>query len=379
MESLPNILCLLGTRPECIKMAPVIMALRNAAFCRITVLNTGQHRELTKQALGLFGLESDFDLDVMSSNQSLADLSARIVMKLDAFLVHTQPDMLLVQGDTTSVLAGALAAFYRRIPIGHVEAGLRTHDLHAPFPEEFNRVVTSLVSAVHFAPTESARANLLKEGVSPEAVHVTGNTVIDALLSVAERDEPCGFPTRPDRRLILVTAHRRENFGEPIREICRALKELHGRFPDIEFVYPVHPNPNIREPVMGSLSSLERIHLLPPADYGLLVGLMKRSTLVLTDSGGIQEEAPALGKPVLVMREQTERPEAVAAGVAKLVGSNARQIVEQVSRLLTDAAAYREMARGISPYGDGRAALRIAEHCERLVANLKARGGGDIS
>ena len=364
----PKVVCVVGTRPECIKMAPVIIALQAANFCDVVVLNTGQHRDLTRQALNLFGLNSDFDLDVMSENQSLAGLSARLLTNLDAFLAEQHPDLLLVQGDTTSVYVAALAAFYRRIPVGHIEAGLRTHDLRKPFPEEFNRIVTSLISAIHFAPTESAKANLLREGVPEVAIHVTGNTVIDALLAVAKRDYACDFPTNADRRLVLVTAHRRENFGSPIREICRALGELHDRFPDVEFVYPVHPNPNIREPVTAHLSTLERIHLVPPANYSMLVGLMKRATVILTDSGGIQEEAPALGKPVLVMRDETERPEAVAAGVAKLVGSDARKIVEETSRLLTDAAAYRGMARGVSPYGDGRAAARIVELCRRLLA-----------
>jgi UDP-N-acetylglucosamine 2-epimerase (non-hydrolysing) len=363
-----KIACVVGTRPECIKMAPVIIALRAADIWDVVVLNTGQHRDLTRQALGLFGLEADVDLDVMAADQSLAGLSARILTRLDAWLAEEAPDLLLVQGDTTTVFVAALAAFYRRVPVGHVEAGLRTHDLRAPFPEEFNRVVTSLISAIHFAPTEGAKANLLKQGIAPDSIHVTGNTVIDALLAVAQRDDACDFPSRAGRRLILVTAHRRENFGQPIREICRALSELHDRFPDIEFVYPVHPNPNIRQPVMDSLATCERIHLLPPADYETLVGLMKNATLVLTDSGGIQEEAPALGKPVLVMREETERPEAVTAGVARLVGSDARRIVEATSRLLSDAAAYEQMARGVSPYGDGRAAYRIVEHCRRLLS-----------
>jgi len=261
-----KIACVVGTRPECIKMAPVITGLQMASFCDVLVINTGQHRNLSRQALILFGLQSNVDLDVMSVDQSLADLSARILTKLDALLAETHPDLLLVQGDTTSAYISALSAFYRRIPVGHVEAGLRTHDLRKPFPEEFNRVATSLMSTIHFAPTESAKANLLREGVPEGAIHVTGNTVIDALLAVAEMDHACDFPTRPNRRLILVTAHRRENFGNPIHEICRALRELHDRFPDVEFVYPVHPNPNIREPVTAHLSGLERIHLVPPAD-----------------------------------------------------------------------------------------------------------------
>lgn len=368
-SSRKTISCIVGTRPECIKMAPVIIALRAANFCDVFTVNTGQHRDLTRQALGLFGLVADFDFDVMASDQSIGGLSARILAKLDTWLAEQAPDLLLVQGDTTTVFCAALAAFYRRVPVGHVEAGLRTHNLRAPFPEEFNRVVTTLVSAIHFAPTESAKANLLKAGVSAGAIHVTGNTVIDALLTMAEQESPCAFPSQPGRRLILVTVHRRENFGQPIREICQALAALHDRFLDVEFVYPVHPNPNIRQPVMDSLATRERMHLLPPADYATIVSLMKRATLILTDSGGIQEEAPALGKPVLVLRDETERPEAVAAGVARLVGSDWRRIVEETSVLLTDKAAYQRMARGLSPYGDGRAAFRIAEHCQRLLAS----------
>jgi len=361
-----QILCLVGTRPECIKMAPVINALREQPWCRVTVLSTGQHREMTRSVLAAFGIGVDIDLDVMEPNQTLAGLTARVLVKLDPVLEQGAFDLLLVQGDTTSVMAAALSAFYRRVPIGHVEAGLRTGDIRRPFPEELNRVTAGLVTNLHFAPTAAARDHLLCEGKDPASVHVTGNTVIDALLEISRQDFPCAYPAE-GRRLVLVTAHRRENFGAPLVAICDAIRRLHDAHEDIEFVYPVHPNPNIRGPVHERLGELSRVNLVPPADYVDLVTLMKRATLVLTDSGGIQEEAPALGKPVLVLREETERPEAVAAGVARLVGADAECIVEEAGRLLDDEAAYRDMARGISPYGDGLAAGRIADLCQKFL------------
>jgi UDP-N-acetylglucosamine 2-epimerase (non-hydrolysing) len=350
-------------------MAPVIKALQKETWADPVVVSTGQHREMTHQILSLFDIRIDHDLDVMVPNQTLSGLSSRIFAKLDPVLESGKFDLILVQGDTTSVMVASLAAFYRRIPVGHVEAGLRTHDIERPFPEELNRVITGLVTKLHFAPTARARDNLLNEGKPAQSVHVTGNTVVDALLDVANRDFPCAFPTRPDRRLVLVTAHRRENFGEPILEICEALRELHDRFPDLEFVYPVHPNPNIREPVYQSLGNLERVHLTAPADYQDLIMLMKRSVIILTDSGGIQEEAPALGKPVLVLRDETERPEAVEAGVAKLVGANHKRIVQEATRLLTDEASYASMARAGSPYGDGQAARRIVALCNEFLSH----------
>lgn len=364
-----RILCLVGTRPECIKMAPVIKAFQREGWAEPIVVSTGQHREMTHQILSLFDIQIDYDLDVMVPDQTLAGLSSRIFARLDSFLETERFDLILVQGDTTSVMVAALAAFYRRIPIGHVEAGLRTHDIERPFPEELNRVVTGLVTSLHFAPTVRARDNLLNEGKPIQFVHVTGNTVVDALLDVANRDIPCRFPTQPDRRLVLVTAHRRENFGEPILEICAALRDLRDRFTDIEFVYPVHPNPNIRKPVYKSLGSLERVHLIAPADYQDLVMLMKRSVLILTDSGGIQEEAPALGKPVLVLRDETERPEAVETGVARLVGAKRKRIVCEAVRLLTNEAEYASMARAGSPYGDGQAAHRIVALCNEFLSH----------
>lgn len=362
-----RILSLVGTRPECIKMAPVIKALRNESWADPVIVSTGQHREMVHQILGLFDIGIDHDLDVMVPNQTLSGLSSGIFAKLDPILAEGEFDLILVQGDTTSVMVAALAAFYRRIPIGHVEAGLRTHDIERPFPEELNRLVTGLVTKLHFAPTERARDNLLREGKPPQSVYVTGNTVVDALLDVANQDFPCNFPIDPRNRLVLVTAHRRENFGEPIMSICSAIRDLHDRFPDLEFVYPLHPNPNIHEPVSKALNGLQRVHLIPPADYSLLITLMKRSTLILTDSGGIQEEAPALGKPVLVLREETERPEAVESGVARLVGARRDQIVAEAAKLLTDESEYALMARGGSPYGDGTAALQIVGLCKDFL------------
>jgi UDP-N-acetylglucosamine 2-epimerase (non-hydrolysing) len=363
----PVIGCIIGTRPECIKMAPVVQALRRRNSQQVLVISTGQHRELVQQTLAVFSIRVDVDLNVMTKNQSPATVSARVFEKLDVELSGVPMDLMMVQGDTTSVMVAALCAFYRQIPVAHVEAGLRTHNLHQPFPEELNRVVTSLVTSLHFAPTERARQNLLLERVPEQKIVVTGNTVIDALLQLSERELPCAYPSRLGRRLILVTAHRRENFGERLRSICAAIKRLHDWHGDLEFVYPVHPNPNVRAPVYQLLSGLERVHLIDPVDYVELVALMKASFLIMTDSGGIQEEAPALSKPVLVMRNETERPEAIEAGVAVLVGTNEDLIVSHVDRLLTDERAYRNMAQGASPYGDGRAAERIADACERFL------------
>lgn len=371
MNSVPvtrkRVLCLVGTRPECIKMAPVIKALRQSDWADAVVVSTGQHRELVSQILGIFAIAIDHDLDVMQPDQSLAGLSSRIFVKLDPLLVDAPYDLMLVQGDTTSVMVAALAAFYRQIPVGHVEAGLRTHDLMRPFPEELNRRVAGLVSNLHFAPTLSSSNNLLREHVDPSTIHITGNTVIDALLDVAARDLPCAYPSSPDRKLILVTAHRRENFGAPLLEICDAIRDLQNRYPELEFVYPVHPNPNVREPVYATLGNLDRVHLIPPADYEVLVALMRNAFAILTDSGGIQEEAPALGKPVLVLRDETERPEAVDAGVARLVGPHRERIVAAIEQLMTDDAEYARMARGGSPYGDGQAAGRIVEICRTYL------------
>lgn len=372
-----TVLCAIGTRPEAIKMAPVIQALRAAPWARCRVLSTGQHRELIDGMLRFFGIEPDLDLDVMRPGQSLVELTARLLPAVHDAIAAERPDMVLAQGDTTTVLATALASFYRKAPFGHVEAGLRTHRLDAPFPEEANRVLAGHLSALHFAPTPSARANLAREGIAASTIVVTGNTVIDALLATARRDVPIGVDLDPTRRLVLVTAHRRDSFGEPIRQICRAVGELHDRFPDVEFLWPVHPNPAIKPVVEAAMADRPRARLCEPLAYGPFVSAMKRATLVLTDSGGVQEEAPALGKPVLVLRAESERPEAIASGVARLVGHDPSLIVSLASRLLNDEEAYRLMARGVSPYGDGRAAGRIVDAVARFLGvaePLKAAG-----
>ncbi len=356
-----KILCVVGTRPEAIKMAPVILALQAAPWAEVRVLATAQHRQMLDQVLSLFAIAPDVDLDVMRPNQTLPALTARLVTALDACLLEEQPDALLAQGDTTTVMVAALAAFYRRIPFGHVEAGLRTGDLSNPFPEEMNRVLAGRLARWHFAPTASSRRNLLAEGIAEDEVFVTGNTVIDALLDVAERCEEAMPAVTPGKRLVLVTAHRRENFGEPFEQICRALRYLADCRQDLELLYPVHPNPNVKDVAYRLLGGHPRIRLCEPLDYLPFVAAMKRAYLILSDSGGVQEEAPALGKPVLVLRRETERPEAVSEGVVKLVGPDFDRIVSESLRLLDDPTAYRAMARGVSPYGDGRAAGRIRE------------------
>lgn len=360
---------MVGTRPEAIKMAPVILALKKEVWADVRVLATAQHRHMLDQVLSIFGIEPDIDLDIMRPNQALTTLTARLLLDLDDVLQAEQPDVVLVQGDTTTVMSAALACFYHRIPVGHVEAGLRTGDLLNPFPEEMNRVVTGRLARWHFAPTHSARDNLLREGIPDERIHVTGNTVIDALLSVVEQHPQVGLPLDPAKRLILVTAHRRENFGEPFREICRAIRHLADANEDIQILYPVHPNPNVHDVVHEMLAGHPRIILCPPLDYLPFVGAMRQAYLILSDSGGVQEEAPALGKPVLVLRRETERPEAVDEGVVKLVGPDYPRIVSETQRLLDDADAYRKMAKGVSPYGDGHAAERIVS-----VLNNALRG-----
>lgn len=361
-----KVLSVVGTRPEAIKMAPVIQALeaRPDQFEARTCA-TGQHREMLDQVLNLFGIEPQVDLDVMQPGQSPSQVAARVLLGLEPVLQAWRPDWVLVQGDTTTVMAAALCAHHNRVRVGHVEAGLRSYDRANPFPEEMNRVVADHVSDLHFAPTPQARDNLLREGIPARRVYVTGNTVIDALLAVAGRpwqpapDDPLSR-LDPARRLILVTAHRRENFGQPLAGICAALQSLAARS-DVQVVYPVHMNPNVSGPVHGALAGLPGVLLLPPVDYQRLVYLMKQSTLVLTDSGGIQEEAPSLGLPVLVLREVTERPEGVAAGTARVVGTDPDRIVAEATRLLDDPAAYRSMAQAVNPYGDGQAAQRIAQ------------------
>ncbi|GAA4999774.1 UDP-N-acetylglucosamine 2-epimerase (non-hydrolyzing) [Pseudoluteimonas lycopersici] len=356
-----RILAVVGTRPEAIKMAPVIRALQSAPWADVRVLATAQHRQMLDQVLDAFGIVPDIDLDIMAPNQTLPELTSRLLSKLDEVFARERPDAVLIQGDTTTVMTAAMAAFYRRIDVGHVEAGLRTGDLHNPFPEEMNRIVAGRLSRWHFAPTEGARDNLLREGFDPASVHVTGNTVIDALLDVVQRDTPLPVEVPEGRRMVLVTAHRRENFGAPFREVCLAIRDLADRHDDVHFVYPVHPNPNVSGPAREILGGHDRITLCPPMDYLPFVAAMKRAHLILTDSGGVQEEAPALGKPVLVMRRETERPEAVEAGVVKLVGPVRDAIVAEVSWLLDEPGAYAGMAKGVSPYGDGHASGRIAD------------------
>lgn len=367
-----RVLCVFGTRPEAVKMAPVVQELKRTEGVETFVSVTAQHREMLDQVLNLFGITPDVDLDLMRPDQSLAELSARIFQELDPVLTRLQPDWVLIQGDTTTVAITALLAYYRRIRVGHVEAGLRTYDKWQPFPEEINRRLAGVVADLHFAPTEWARQNLLREGVPSESVIVTGNPVIDALHFVANQPMPeatrrllkqLGIEGKigggdPRRKLILVTAHRRENFGRPLEHICHALRTLASRG-DVEIVYPVHLNPNVQEPVSRILGNTAHVTLLPPLDYLPLVHLMKHATLVLTDSGGLQEEAPTFGTPVLVLRAVTERPEGVEAGVLQLVGTEEAAIVQAASRLLDDAQAYSAMARAVSPFGDGHAAGRI--------------------
>lgn len=359
--SLVKILAVIGTRPEVIKMAPVILALKQAPWARVRVVATAQHREMLDEALSIFGIIPDVDLNIMRPRQSLPDLTARLLTALDKVMEDESPEVVLAQGDTTTVLATALASFYRRIPFCHVEAGLRTGDFNNPFPEEMNRALAGRLAWLHFAPTEQAKSNLLKEGIPVDRIFVTGNTVIDALLSVAARPPSLDIEVPKGKRLVLLTAHRRENFGAPLNEIFNAVKTLTERHPELHFVFPVHPNPQVSGPARDRLGGNSGVTLCSPFGYGQLVTLMKHSWLILTDSGGLQEEAPALGKPVLVLRDETERPEAVESGVAKLVGAHHDSIVATVEQLLNDDSAYQSMARGISPYGDGQAAMRIAD------------------
>lgn len=363
-----TILCIMGTRPEAIKMAPVISALKKQPWAIVRILATAQHRHMLDQVNNFFGIDPDIDLNIMRPNQALAALTARLLLELDDVLQVERPDAVLVQGDTTTVMTVALACFYHRIPIGHVEAGLRTWDMQNPFPEEANRVIAGKLARWHFAPTEGSRQNLLKEGVKDSEIIVTGNTVIDALLMTAAKELELAFPLDPTKRLVLVTSHRRENFGVPLRNICRALRTLAENNPEVQFLYPVHPNPNVKTVAYEFLDGLSNFTLCEPLDYAPFIAAMKRAYLILTDSGGVQEEAPALGKPVLVLRDETERPEAVEQGVVKLVGSDYERIVEEAQRLLDDKVAYQAMARGVSPYGDGHAAERIVKTLREYFA-----------
>lgn len=342
-------------------MASVILALKAESWANVRVLATAQHRHMLDQVMSFFGISPDIDLNLMRPNQALTTLTARLLLELDVVLQQEKPDVVLAQGDTTTVMAVALACFYHRIPFGHLEAGLRTWDINNPFPEEANRVIAGRLARWHFAPTESSRQNLLREGVSEVDIVVTGNTVIDALLMTASKDIQLDIALDDTKRLVLVTAHRRENFGEPFRNICQALRTLGESNDDIQILYPVHPNPNVKAVAHEMLGGCSNIILCDPLDYAPFVAAMKKAYLIISDSGGVQEEAPALGKPVLVLRDETERPEAVEMGVVKLVGPNYERIVKEAQLLLDDEAAYRDMARGVSPYGDGNASARIVQ------------------
>jgi UDP-N-acetylglucosamine 2-epimerase (non-hydrolysing) len=368
-----KVLLIFGTRPEAIKMAPVIRALsRHKRRFQLVAAITSQHREMLDQVLELFGIRADCDLAVMTENQTLSTLTARILERLEPVFQREKPDLVMVQGDTTTTLCGALAAFYHRVPVAHVEAGLRTGNLDQPYPEEANRVMTSVIASLHLAPTETARANLRREGIPADRIFVTGNTSIDALLWAAR------LPQEPTAALrdattsaggpkLLVTAHRRENHGAPLGEICRAVQMLIERHPAAEVIFPVHLNPRVQEVVREMLGGVSQVKLLPPLGYRDFVHAMMWADLILTDSGGVQEEAPSLGKPVLVLRETTERPEAIAAGTARLVGTASDRIVAEAMRLLTDKAAYEAMAHVRNPYGDGRAATRIVAACRQFL------------
>lgn len=367
-----------GTRPEAIKMAPVIKEIqRHPEELEGVICVTGQHRNMLDQVLSVFGIKPDIDLNLMQENQTLDSLTARAITATTETLREIKPDLVLVQGDTTTAMVAALAAFYQKIAVGHVEAGLRTRDKYNPFPEEINRQIISVLASYHFAPTKMAATALLKEGIAKENVFLTGNTVVDALNTmVAGRSEQeIDSSIANGNRRILVTAHRRENFGEPLKNICMALKEIVERNPNVEIVYPVHMNPHVRGPVYGILNNCERIHLRPPVEYHELVDLLHSSYLVLTDSGGIQEEAPAFGKPVLVLREETERPEGIEANVAKLVGTEKDTIVRETELLLNNEMEYFRMARAVSPYGDGYASKRIVE----IIIGVIRRARNEVS
>jgi len=369
-----RVLIVFGTRPEAIKMAPVVTALRQAPDVEARVCVTAQHRQMLDQVLELFDIRPDIDLNIMKAGQDLTDITCGILLGLRDVLKESRYDFVMVHGDTTTTLAASLAAFYEKTPVAHVEAGLRTGNIHAPWPEEMNRSLVGRIATLHLAPTPAAQANLLREGVSAAAVHVTGNTVIDALRqTVAKIQASTALQERfaaqfgfldPAKRLVCVTGHRRENFGDGFERICQALKAL-GERGDVQIVYPVHLNPSVQEPVRRVLGGVGNVHLIAPLDYLPFVYLMSRSYLVITDSGGIQEEAPSLGKPVLVMRDTTERPEAVEAGTVRLVGTDAQKIVAEAVRLLDDPAAYESMARAHNPYGDGQACRRILENLRR--------------
>ena len=373
-----KVLSVFGTRPEAVKMAPIVRLLQQTPGVESQVCVTAQHRQMLDQVLELFRIKPDYDLNLMRDNQSLASISASIFTHLDPILADFQPDWVLVVGDTTTVVTTSQLAYYRRIKIGHVEAGLRTHNKWHPFPEEINRRIATVIADLHFAPTTWSQGNLLREGVDEKAIVVTGNPVIDALNFATKQNEPQQIThlihqmDLKNRKLILLTAHRRENFGQPLENICYAVRELASR-EDVEVVYPVHLNPKVQEPVNRILRGVHRVTVLPPLDYLPMVHLMKHAKLILTDSGGLQEEAPSLGVPVLVLRETTERPEGVEAGTLKLVGTETSHIIREATRLLDDPVACAEMARAVNPYGDGHAAERIIEallHTEKTMEKL---------
>ncbi len=362
-----KVMTIFGTRPEAIKMAPIVLELQKYPN-KITpvVAVTAQHREMLDQVLGLFGIVPDYDLDIMAQGQTLFDITSKAMIGLDKVLEQEKPDIVLVHGDTTTTFAGALAAYYHQVDVGHVEAGLRTHDKYSPFPEEMNRKLTGCIADLNFAPTEISESNLLAENVKPASIFVTGNTVIDALHHTVRddfrfEDELLQNIDFANKRIILVTTHRRENLGEPMRHVYKALRKIIEEFDDVEVIFPVHKNPKVRQVVQEELGGLSKIHLIDPLDYEPFANLMYKANLILTDSGGVQEEAPALGKPVLVLRDTTERPEAITAGTVKLIGTEHDVVYNETKILLTDEEAYNKMAESVNPYGDGKAAERIIQ------------------
>lgn len=352
-------LFIFGTRPEAIKLAPLIQELKKMKWADVTVLNTGQHKELLNQVFDIFDIKVDIDLSAMTQNQTLSELSSKLLSSIDKIIFNEKPDMTIVQGDTTTSMIGSLASFYRKVPICHVEAGLRTYDLDNPFPEELNRVVISKLAKLHFCPTQESLKNLIKEGVPPSNIFVTGNTGIDSLMQTAKNKPHLPFSINPKHRMILVTVHRRESFGLPFINICEAIKYIALNNNDVTFLFPVHPNPNVKDISKKQLEGVSNIILCEPLGYASFIAAMERSYLILTDSGGVQEEAPTLGKPVLVLRKDTERKETINAGVAKLIGFEPSQIIREVEFLLNNKDQYAVMAKGSSPYGDGHASDRI--------------------
>lgn len=358
-----------GTRPEAIKLAPLILEFQKQKNIETDICLTGQHKEMLSQVLCDFDIKESVNLNLMQENQTLTGFASLAIKSIDAYLQSSKPDMVFVHGDTSTALYGALAAFYNKIPVAHIEAGLRTHNKYSPFPEEMNRTLVGKIAELHFAPTDLSKQNLLQENIDPNAIFVTGNTVIDALLLMVKVQEGKshkieGLPDgliASERKMVLITMHRRENFGEGLEKICQAISELATKFPDHYFVYPVHPNPNVIDNVKKYLSGKDNVYLISPQEYSKFVFLMNRSYLILTDSGGVQEEAPGLGKPILVLRENTERPEALEAGTVKLVGTNSKLIVDTATELLLNISSYNKMAESVNPYGDGKACNRIVD------------------